>query len=239
MKAITVAFESVTLIEMNRGKAGALNFCNSYLRAKTNSWRNILNDPDATQTFVGIVDARHALVEPNIFWNDALPFFSIEKDSGRPVRKYGFGNAHDYPVCITVQYPQYFSNVGTDDYLDNANTAYYNMWQPLRDCAKCITSSGTNTVWYVFLLRRCNRCLFIYFILLIFIGIFHHPIFCFAQHPEVRIWVHLMSIFPSQLQFISVLMLHMGLQRKRKTIWRPYIVGLQDHWSYFGHHYLT
>ena len=132
---------------MNRGKAGALNFCNEYFRRKTLYWTTKLNMTQQIQALVGIVDARHALVQPEIFWNDALPFFSSQKDSLAPSRSYGFGELHQFPVCITVQYPQYFSNVDDNDWLDNANSAYYNLWQPLRDCGKCVTSSGTNTIW--------------------------------------------------------------------------------------------
>ena len=48
---------------------------------------------------------------------------------------------------ILVQYPQYFSNITRDDFLDNKNSGYYTIWQTLRDCAKVCTSSGTNAVW--------------------------------------------------------------------------------------------
>lgn len=142
-------YEDVHLIEMNRGKAGALNFCNEYFRRKTATWMHKIHLKTQVQALVGIVDARHAIVEPHIFWNDALPFFSSQKNTLAPSRSYGFGEFHQFPVCITVQYPQYFSNVGHDDYLDNSNCAYYNLWQPLRDCGKCVTSSGTNTIWLV------------------------------------------------------------------------------------------
>jgi hypothetical protein len=144
---ITWPYADLLLIEMNRGKAGALNFCNEYFRRKTISWTHGARLKTQVQALVGIVDARHALVEPHVFWNDALPFFSTQRSSGAPSRSYGFGELHQFPVCITVQYPQFFSNVGQDDYLDNANSAYYNVWQPLRDCGKCVTSSGTNTIW--------------------------------------------------------------------------------------------
>lgn len=135
------------LIEKNRGKTGSLNFFNNYLRARAFQWANEIGFNRPVQTFTGIVDARHALMEPNIFWNDALPYFSLVKDTLQPSKKMGRSNM--YPVCITVQYPQYFSNVGDDDYLDNTNGAYYNLWQIIRDCAKCITSSGSNTVWEI------------------------------------------------------------------------------------------
>ena len=146
---IEVPISKVRLLELNRGKAGALNFCNTYIRAKTAHWASRNGVADDVQTFVGIVDARHALVEPDVFWNDALPFFSSQKDSMQPSRRFGFGTEHqaEYPVCITVQYPQHFSNVKHDDYLDNGNIAYYNLWQVLRDMGKCVTSSGTNTIW--------------------------------------------------------------------------------------------
>lgn len=142
-----VPLKNVSLLEMNRGKTGALNFFNDYLRAKVIEWsyEKVSNQP--IQTFCGIVDARHAVVEPNIFWNDALPYFSIVKGTYVSSRKFGFGTMREYPTCITVQYPQFFSNVGADDYLDNSNSTYYNLWQTLRDCGKCVTSSGTNTIW--------------------------------------------------------------------------------------------
>lgn len=106
---------------------------------------NKSDNPLACQVLVGIVDARHMLTEPKIFWNDALPYFSTIKDTMEPSRSFGMKSTH--PVCITVQYPQYFSNVLDDDYLDNSNSTYYNLWQTLRDGAKCITSSGTNAIW--------------------------------------------------------------------------------------------
>lgn len=146
---IVVNIEKVRLLEFNRGKSGALNFCNTYIRQKTLYWSNKRNIRVNVQTFTGIVDARHALVEPDVFWNDALPFFSKHKETLKPSRRFGFDEKHQYPVCITVQYPQYFSNVSHDDWLDNGNTAYYNMWQLLRDMGKCVTSSGTNTIWWV------------------------------------------------------------------------------------------
>lgn len=145
---LTKPLAELALIEMNRGKAGALNFCNEYFRCKTIDWATKLQISPHIQTLVGIIDARHALVEPHIFWNDALPFFSSQKNTLAHSRSYGFKKSSQYPVCITVQYPQHFSNVGHDDYLDNANSAYYNIWQPLRDCGKCVTSSGTNTIWF-------------------------------------------------------------------------------------------
>ena len=93
-QAIAVPLSSVSLIELNRGKTGALNFFMDMLRAKTRQWINRVekedvntppNSPEpAVQLFVGIVDARHTLVEPNIFWNDALPYFSIVKQTQEP-----------------------------------------------------------------------------------------------------------------------------------------------------------
>jgi hypothetical protein len=145
----TISLSRVKLVELNRGKAGALNYCNEYIRLKRMGWAAEKRWSSDIQTFVGIVDARHALVEPNVFWNDALPFFSstVVKDQIAPARAFGFGANHRYPVCITVQYPQYFSNVSHDDFLDNGNIGYYNLWQVLRDMGKCVTSSGTNTIW--------------------------------------------------------------------------------------------
>lgn len=145
----TILLSKVKLVELNRGKAGALNYCNEYIRLKRLAWAAEMGWSQDIQTFMGIVDARHALVEPNIFWNDALPFFSQtkKKDVLAPARSFGFGSNRRYPVCITVQYPQYFSNVGSDDWLDNGNIGYYNLWQVLRDMGKCVTSSGTNTIW--------------------------------------------------------------------------------------------
>ena len=141
-----VPLHELVLIEMNRGKTGALNFFNDYLRAKTFQWRSSLEMNHPVQTFTGIVDARHALVETDVFWNDALPYFSIVEGSGEPGKRFGSLNAHS--ICITVQYPQFFSNISpVDDVLDNSNSTYYNLWQTLRDGAKCICSSGTNAIW--------------------------------------------------------------------------------------------
>lgn len=87
--------------------------------------------------------------EPNIFWNDALPYFAVDKISHVPAKR--FGSSHStgcMPLCILVQYPQYFTNVTRDDYLDNRNSAYYTLWQAQRDAGKVITSSGSNAIWY-------------------------------------------------------------------------------------------
>lgn len=140
-----VPLEELSLLEMNRGKTGALNFFNDYLRAKTVKWSDSLGMSHAVQTFVGIVDARHALVETDVFWNDALPYFSKVETTGLPGKR--FGSLTEHSICITVQYPQFFSNIGDDDVLDNSNSTYYNLWQTLRDGAKCICSSGTNAIW--------------------------------------------------------------------------------------------
>ena len=94
---------------------------------------------------MGIIDARHMLAEPEIFWNDALPFFARNKESGESAKDYGEITTDQQ--CIMVQYPQFFTNVTRDDFLDNKNSAYYTIWQTLRDCGKCITSSGTNAIW--------------------------------------------------------------------------------------------
>lgn len=141
-----VPMRCLSLVEKNRGKTGALNFYNIYLRLKTDDWRRAVHYSNRVQVFVGILDARHTFVEPGIFWNDALPYFSITKSTNQPSRL--FGRVHsEHPVCITVQYPQKFSNIIENDYVDNACATYYTMWQCLRDCGKAITSSGTNTIW--------------------------------------------------------------------------------------------
>ena len=85
---------------------------------------------------MGIVDARHMIVEPSVFFNNALPYFA------------DIPEAHKIPRVVVVQYPQYFSNVRDDDILDNRNSAYYTVWQTLRDCARATTSSGTNAIWF-------------------------------------------------------------------------------------------
>jgi hypothetical protein len=173
----TLSVSDLRLLEKNRGKTGALNFFNDYLRAYTAQYQSRMQlegrsslaaqkrmnwllhgtladtstDGDDNlsssmfQTFVGIVDARHMIVMPDAFWNDSLPYFSRLEDTNLPAKSFGSTSAH--PICITVQYPQFFSNVLEDDYLDNSNSTYYNLWQTLRNGAKCITSSGTNAVW--------------------------------------------------------------------------------------------
>jgi hypothetical protein len=131
-------FESVSLIERNRGKAGALNVYAQYLRLRARKWAYLNEVPYPCQTFAGIVDARHMLAEPAIFFNEAIPFFA-RNDKGN-----AYGKATD---VVLVQYPQFFSNVANDDFLDNKNSGYYTIWQTLRDCSKCCTSSGTNAIW--------------------------------------------------------------------------------------------
>lgn len=143
-----VPIHRVVLLEQNRGKAGALNASLQYLKAKASQWCDQCKlDDTKIQVFLGIVDARHMLAEPDIFWNDALPFFSGLK-VGSLSKDYG-SNVAGPQLCINVQYPQYFSNVTRDDFLDNKNSAYYTVWQTLRDGAKATTSSGTNAIWYV------------------------------------------------------------------------------------------
>ena len=132
--------ETVSLIEKNRGKAGALNVYIEYLRLRAKAWAAVNDVPYPVQTIAAIVDARHMLAEPTVYYNEALPYFSRLK-KGKGTHK-----GLDY---ILVQYPQFFSNVKDDDYLDNKNSGYYTIWQTLRDCGKCITSSGTNAIWDV------------------------------------------------------------------------------------------
>jgi hypothetical protein len=145
-KEMIVPLDELLLIEMNRGKTGALNFYNDYLRVKTVRWRRSLGMRHPVQTFIGIVDARHALVQTDVFWNDALPYFAmLETGNGEPGKR--VGSFSEYSICISVQYPQFFTNVGEDDVLDNTNGAYYTLWQTLRDGAKCICSSGSNAIW--------------------------------------------------------------------------------------------
>lgn len=144
---ITVPLQEVTLVEQNRGKAGALNVYKDFLRCKSNQWIAEQGIVAPVQVFMGIIDARHMLAEPEIFWNDALPFFARNKESGESAKDYGENTIGQQ--CIMVQYPQFFTNVTRDDFLDNKNSAYYTIWQTLRDCSKCITSSGTNAIWEI------------------------------------------------------------------------------------------
>lgn len=138
-----ISLDKLELIEANRGKAGALNVFLDYLRLRANKWASNQELALPIQTFAGIVDARHMLAEPTVFWNESLPFFA-RNELG--VSAKDFGESMD---CMLVQFPQFFSNVKSDDYLDNKNSGYYTIWQTLRDCAKCVTSSGTNAVWDV------------------------------------------------------------------------------------------
>lgn len=144
-----VNVHKVSLLEQNRGKAGALNVSLQFLKTRTAEWCFSNNlDESKIQVFMGIVDARHMLAEPDIFWNDSLPFFSGLK-SGQASKDYMGDSTTGKQLCINVQFPQFFSNVTRDDYLDNKNSAYYTIWQTLRDGAKATTSSGTNAIWDV------------------------------------------------------------------------------------------
>lgn len=139
----------VSLLEQNRGKAGALNVSLQYLKTKAAEWcYDNQFDENKIQVFMGIVDARHMLAEPDIFWNDSLPFFSGLK-SGHASKDFNGDSTTGRQLCINVQFPQFFSNVSRDDFLDNKNSAYYTIWQTLRDSAKATTSSGTNAIWDV------------------------------------------------------------------------------------------
>ena len=142
----SVNVHSISLLEQNRGKAGALNVFLRYFKSRVAEWcDNTDIDSSRLQSLMAIVDARHMLVEPDIFWNEALPFFSGLR-TGKSTKDYG-GHSGSNLLCINVQYPQFFSNVTRDDFLDNKNSAYYTVWQTLRDGAKATTSSGTNAIW--------------------------------------------------------------------------------------------
>jgi hypothetical protein len=141
---LSLPLDAINLVEKNRGKAGALNVCLDYLRAKSKQYVANEGLSGPVQTFMGIIDARHMLAEPEIFWNDGLPFFS-RSVTGKSAKNYGEKTGGQQ--CIIVQYPQYFTNVTRDDFLDNKNSSYYTIWQTLRDCGKCTTSSGTNAIW--------------------------------------------------------------------------------------------
>ena len=78
---------------------------------------------------------------------DGLSSDSSEFDLGWRGQRVGFESKSAH--CIFVQYPQYFSNASLKDVLDNTNASNYILAQTLRDCARCITSSGTNTVWNI------------------------------------------------------------------------------------------
>ena len=142
----TVPVKNFKLLEQNRGKAGAMNAFADLLRVKAMQWliENDMNKPP--QILMGIVDARHMLAEPSIFFNDAVPYFSVDANTRQPLKKFGEHSA-DSPLCMLVQYPQYFTNVNHEDFLDNKNGAYYTLWQALRDAGKVCTSSGSNAIW--------------------------------------------------------------------------------------------
>jgi hypothetical protein len=142
----TISLSKLKLLEMNRGKAGAMNTYADILRIKAIQYvieNNILKFP---QIIFGIVDARHMLAEPSIFFNEAIPYFSMNEITGKPLKLFGEHNSSS-PMCMLVQYPQYFTNVNHEDYLDNRNAAYYTIWQALRDAGKVCTSSGSNAIW--------------------------------------------------------------------------------------------
>jgi hypothetical protein len=142
----TISLQKLKLLEMNRGKAGAMNAYADVLRIKAIQYvieNNLLKFP---QIIFGIVDARHMLAEPSIFFNEALPYFSMNEMTGKPLKLFGEHNS-SAPMCMLVQYPQYFTNVNHEDYLDNRNAAYYTIWQALRDAGKVCTSSGSNAIW--------------------------------------------------------------------------------------------
>jgi hypothetical protein len=129
---------------------GAMNVYADYMRAVAMQWAKEHSYFEPVQVFEGIVDARHMLAEPAIFWNEALPYFSVDKTTQAPTKKFGHGSSFSgskYPSCMLVQYPQSFTNVNHLDYLDNTNGAYYTLWQTLRDGGKVATSSGSNAIW--------------------------------------------------------------------------------------------
>lgn len=126
-----------------------MNVYADYIRSVAMQWANERRFYEPIQVFEGIIDARHMLAEPDIFWNEALPYFSVDKTTQAPTKKFGHGSGggSKYPSCMLVQYPQSFTNVNHMDYLDNTNGAYYTLWQTLRDGGKVATSSGSNAIW--------------------------------------------------------------------------------------------
>ena len=121
------------MVEAHRGKAGSLEKARIYFLALCQDWAGTQSSKVAK--FMAVIDARHMIVQPNIFWDSALPHFTIK-----------IGNKK----TLLVQYPQWFSNqCQKSDVLDNSNLSFYLIFQTLRDCAKVITSCGTNAIWRV------------------------------------------------------------------------------------------
>jgi hypothetical protein len=131
-----IPLAQLSLIEKNRGKAGALNEFLYYYRHLANRWAR----SEEYTLLYAVIDARHMLVKPKVFWNYAFPYFAHFRSKKENLRSFG-GNRY----CILVQYPQHL--IGNQDYIDNKNAAFYTLDQTLRDCANCCTSSGTNAIW--------------------------------------------------------------------------------------------
>eukprot|EP01038_Epipyxis_sp_PR26KG_P004440 gene4440-6279_t len=135
--------DDLSLIMSHRGKAGAMNTFTEYVHHRSRPFRE--NSLSKIKELFAIIDARHMVVMPDIFWNDALPYFAIVKNGSYVEDAKGF--EHSKP-CMLVQYPQYFSNVKSD-ILNNRVGSFYTISQLLADCSKCVCSSGSNAIWDV------------------------------------------------------------------------------------------
>jgi hypothetical protein len=81
------------------------------------------------------------MVKPKVFWNYAFPYFAA-----KPLKSKATCSCFASKIeTILVQYPQHL--IGMQDFIDNKNAAFYTLDQTLRDCANCVTSSGSQAIW--------------------------------------------------------------------------------------------
>eukprot|EP01038_Epipyxis_sp_PR26KG_P015527 gene15527-20960_t len=139
---ILARLDNLSLIMSHRGKAGCMNTFTDYVHYRSKSFRDV---KVKIKELFAIIDARHMVTLPDVFWNDALPYFAAVKQGPEINDAKGF--EHSKP-CMLVQYPQFFSNV-TSDILNNRVGSFYTITQVLGDCSKCVTSSGSNAIWDV------------------------------------------------------------------------------------------
>lgn len=141
---LVVKMSQLELICGVGGKAGALNTCLDLVRRRTRVWSHEIGHDHTSQPlqlFFGVVDARHMIAEPEIFWNDTIPYFAHLKNN-EAAKNIGLSS----PV-ILIQFPQHFNHVSKNSYLDSRNFIYNSVWQTIRDCSKTTNSNGTNTIW--------------------------------------------------------------------------------------------
>lgn len=125
-----------------RGKAGALHFAMDYLRKRGHGWCQGLAQPplNRVKTIFSVIDARHMITEPHVYFNNALPHFARGYEN-EDIK--GYAPAQD---VYLVQYPQYYADV-KDNVWNARNAIHWTISQFVQDYGRCCVSTGSNSLW--------------------------------------------------------------------------------------------